>query len=711
MAKLEKIRSKAGLLVLVVGLALFAFIIGDFLNSGSTYFRQSQERIAEIDGEVIKIQDYQARVDEMTEIYKMQSGSASLPEEYMTQIRQSVFDGMVQEIVLDEATQKLGMVVGPEELFDMVQGENISPLIQQMQMFVNPQTGAFDKSALLTFLKQIDVDNIATYPAEQQAQLQQAQRFWMFWEKNIKRQRLESKYTTLLSKAIAANALDAKAAFDESVENSDIVYAMQSYATIPDSTIAVSDSEIKQLYEQRKESYKQKASKIIDYIAVDIRPSKEDYDKVQADIESVKSELETTDRVADLVNENSEVPYVDAFFTENALDAEMKQFATTAEVGAIYGPVFDNDKYRLFKLIDKTNAPDSVKVSHIMLAGKGEAETKALADSLLTVLKGGASFEELAKQFSADQAAENGGELGWFTEATALRGVNAEFKDAVFGTPLNQIAVVKSMYGTHLVKVTEKTANVAKYKVADIDMTVSPSSKTYSNIYNELNQFISNNHSLEKLTANAKEAGYNLVSDATVTKDDQLLGSVQNSRQVIRWAFQNDKGAISEIFECNDKFVVAAMKGSLDEGYRPVELVAAPLKAELIAQKKGEQIAAALAAKNLTSVEAYAEAMGAKVDSVKFVNFATRRISGIGIEPNLNAAVAMAQVDQVSAPVKGNNGVYVFKVYARNKDAKTYDEAEQVRTLDATNAYRVGFQAIQSLINKAEVEDNRIRFY
>ena len=711
MATLEKIRSKAGLLVLVVGLALFAFIIGDFLNSGSTYFRQSQERIAEIDGEVIKIQDYQARVDEMTEIYKMQSGSASLPEEYMTQIRQSVFDGMVQEIVLDEATQKLGMVVGPEELFDMVQGENISPLIQQMQMFVNPQTGAFDKSALLTFLKQIDVDNIATYPAEQQAQLQQAQRFWMFWEKNIKRQHLESKYTTLLSKAIAANALDAKAAFDESVENSDIVYAMQSYATIPDSTIAVSDSEIKQLYEQRKESYKQKASKIIDYIAVDIRPSKEDYDKVQADIESVKSELETTDRVADLVNENSEVPYVDAFFTENALDAEMKQFATTAEVGAIYGPVFDNDKYRLFKLIDKTNAPDSVKVSHIMLAGKGEAETKALADSLLTVLKGGASFEELAKQFSADQAAENGGELGWFTEATALRGVNAEFKDAVFGTPLNQIAVVKSMYGTHLVKVTEKTANVAKYKVADIDMTVSPSSKTYSNIYNELNQFISNNHSLEKLTANAKEAGYNLVSDATVTKDDQLLGSVQNSRQVIRWAFQNDKGAISEIFECNDKFVVAAMKGSLDEGYRPVELVAAPLKAQLIAQKKGEQIAAALAAKNLTSVEAYAEAMGAKVDSVKFVNFATRRISGIGIEPNLNAAVAMAQVDQVSAPVKGNNGVYVFKVYARNKDAKTYDEAEQVRTLDATNAYRVGFQAIQSLINKAEVEDNRIRFY
>ena len=229
MATLEKIRSKAGLLVLVVGLALFAFIIGDFLNSGSTYFRQSQERIAEIDGEVVKIQDYQGRVDEMAEMYKMQSGSASLPEEYMTQIRQSVFDAMVQEVVLDEATAKLGMGVSPEELFDMVQGENISPLIQQMQMFTNPQTGAFDKAALLNFLKQIDSDNIASYPADQQAQLIQAKNFWLFWEKNIKRQRLEQKYTTLLSKAISANSLDAKEAYNDNAENSDIIYAIICY--------------------------------------------------------------------------------------------------------------------------------------------------------------------------------------------------------------------------------------------------------------------------------------------------------------------------------------------------------------------------------------------------------------------------------------------------------------------------------------------------
>lgn len=711
MATLEKIRSKAGLLVAVVGVALFAFIIGDFLNSGSTFFRQSQEKIAEIDGHAIQIQDYQQRIDEMTEVYKMQSGSASLPEEYMTQIRQSVFDGMVQEIVMDEATEALGMVVSPEELFDMVQGENISPIIQQTQMFVNPQTGAFDKVALLNFLKAIDDENIATYPADQQAQLLQARNFWLFMEKNIKRQRLEQKYTTLLSKAMTTNALDAKDAFEESSENSDIVYAMQAYSTIPDSTIAVSDSEIQQLYNERKEQFKQQEGRVIDYIAVDIRPSKEDYDNAEADIESLKEELQASAQVEDLVNENSEVPYLDAFFTENAFDAEMRQFATTAEVGDIYGPVFANDKYRMFKLVDKTTGPDSVKVSHIMLAGRTEAELATLTDSIMDALKGGADFAALARQYSVDQAAENGGELGWFTEATALRGVNEDFKNALFSTPVNQLASVKSNYGTHIIKVTERTANVPKYKVADIDMTVSASSKTYSDIYNALNQFVSTNNTLDKMNANAQEAGYNLSSKVTVNKNDQTVGTIRDSRQVVRWAFQNGNGTVSEIFECDDKFIVAGVVSSLEEGYRPVDAVASSLRSEIAAQKKGDQIVSELKAKNLTSLEAYAEAMGAKVDSVKFINFSTRRIAGIGIEPNLNAAVSIAPVDQLSEPVKGNNGVYVFKVTARNKDAREYDEASEIRSIDATNAYRIAYQAIQALVDRADVEDNRIRFY
>ena len=335
MATLEKIRSKAGLLVTIVGVALFAFIIGDFLNSGSTYFRQSQELVIDVNGSEMKIQEYQARVDEMAEMYKMQNGASSLPEEYMTQIRQSVFDGFVQEVILDEETEKLGMTVGPEELFDMVQGENISPVI--MQQFTNPETRTFDKTYLLNFLKQIN-DNTTNYTAEQRAEIDKAKAFWLFLERNIKRQRLEQKYMSLISKAVSANKLDAKDAFDGGAESSDIVYAMQAYSTIPDSTITVSESELKKLYEQRKETLKQKEEKVIKYIAADIRPSKEDYDKASADIEAIKEELKSNENVADVVNDNSEVPYMDAFFAQSALDAEMGKFAETALVGDIYGP-------------------------------------------------------------------------------------------------------------------------------------------------------------------------------------------------------------------------------------------------------------------------------------------------------------------------------------------------------------------------------------
>lgn len=712
MATLEKIRSKAGLLVIVVGLALFAFIIGDFLNSGSTYFRQSQETVVDVNGEVIKIQDYQARVDEMMEMYKQQSGQTSLSEEYTSQIRESVYGSMVREIILDEETAKLGMTVSPEELFDMVQGENISPMIQQMQMFANPETGTFDKAALLNFLKTIDSDKIASYPADQQAQLIQAKNFWLFWEKNIKQQRLEQKYATLLSKAIAANTIDAKEVFNETAENSDIIYVMQSYSTIPDSTIQVSDSEIKKLYEQRKNLYKQKEGKVINYIAVDILPSQEDHDNVSADIEKLKEEFRTAEKVSDIVNENSDVPYMDVFFTETAFDPEMKGFVEKAAIGEVYGPVFADNKFRMFKLIDKTVAPDSVKVSHIMLANTGdEARTKVLADSLQNVLKNGGDFVELAKQFSADQAAQNGGELGWFTEISAQRGVGDDFKNAVFNTPSGQIAMVKTQYGTHLVKVTDRTANVTKYKVADIDMAVTPSSKTYSNIYNELNQFIAKNGKMDKIEDAAKEAGYNLQSNVTVTADNEVIGNVKNSRQVVRWAFKEDKGAVSEIFECDDKFVVAVLQGSLKEGFRPLAAVAPMLKAELIAEKKGEKIAADLLAKNATSIDQYAEIMGARADSVKFVNFGTRRITSIGVEPKLNAMISIAAVDKVSEPVKGNNGVYVFKVYERNKDAKEYNEEEVIKGIESSNAYRFSFQSIQELIDGADIKDTRIRFY
>jgi peptidyl-prolyl cis-trans isomerase D len=714
MATLEKIRSKAGLLVTVVGIALFAFIIGDFLNSGSTFFRQHQETVLEVNGTSIKHPDFQSRLTELEHVAELQSGQTSLPEEYRIQIRQNVYNNLVEEIVLNGELLKLGMTVTPEELFDMVQGENIAPMLLQNQMFHNPQTGQFDKAYYLNFLKMTADEAINNAPQGQQEQLLQLRTLRLYWEKMLKLQRQEQKYIMLLSKAMSANKLDAKDAYAGQAESSDIAFVMQPYSSVPDSAVTVGSAEIAKLYDARKKAFRQEEAKVISYISVDILPSQDDYSKVSAEIEQVKLELTGSEieSIRDFVADNSETLYVDAFRSENSLDVEAKQFVASAAVGDTYGPFLDqsSNRYRLFKLIDKTLAPDSVKVSHIMIMNDGrEAE---VSDSLINELKRG-DFAAMAAAHSIDQnSAANGGDLGWLTEDVALRIVNDDFKDAIFAAVPNEIFKFRSTQGTHLLKVTERTANVNKYKLAEFDKSVSPSSKTYNDLYNALNQFIVRHRNIEQLDTAAQHAGYAFFSDVSLSSADENIGSIPQSRKVIHWAFEHKKGDVSEIFDCDNKYlVIAAMQGTVRKGYRSLSSLEPSLKAELIARKKGEKIEADLKARGLSSIDAYAQAMNASVDSVRFVNFSTPRITGIGAEPKLNALISMATPNSVSAPAAGNNGVYVFEVFNRENRSLPYDEASQTEALNATAIYRYGQQAMQLLIYNADITDNRIRFY
>ncbi|MDR1675088.1 MAG: SurA N-terminal domain-containing protein [Tannerella sp.] len=710
MATLEKIRNLSGLLVGVVGLALFAFIIGDFLNSGSSYFRTPPDQVAKIEGTAINYNYYQSRIEEMTNVYKMGNNTGNLPEEYLIQIRQSVYNSLVQEIVLNEALDRLGIKVTSEELFDMVQGENVSPMVQQIPLFTDPQTGMFSKARALNILKTIE--NPEAVPQEQRAEIESLRNYWLFWERNIKQQRLQEKYTALLAKALVANPLDAKNAYEGGLESSDIVFAMQSYATVADSLVSVSDAEAKKLYEQRREQFRQKESRIMDYISVDIRPSEDDFSKVSEDIEKVKEELAVTHTIAEMVNIHPEMKYVDAFKSEKAWDLDIATFVAKAEINEVEGPVFKDDSYRLYKLVDKTVAPDSVKVSHIFLPEQPGVDVAAQADSLLNVLKAGGSFEELSTRYSADQqSVERGGEVGWFTEEIALTQIGEDFRSAIFSAPLNQPVITKTTFGTHIIKITEKTADVPKYKVADLTLQVTPSTKTYGLIYNELNQFLAKNNTPEKISQSARDAGYSLVPNVRITTEDRMIGSVPDSRQVVRWAFESTrKDEISTIFECKNNFVIVIRKGALQEGYQSFASVAPMLKYELIARKKGEEIVKGLKAKNLQTLDAYAQAMNATPDTVKFINMNTSRITGIGLEPALNAEITYAPVNQLSGPVIGTNGVYVFIVTNRVKETREYDESQEVRTLEAGNAYRIGYQAVQALVEKAEIVDRRIRF-
>jgi len=708
MATLEKIRNRAGLLVGVVGLALFAFIIGDFLRSGSTFFRQNKEKVAIVDGQSIGIREYQDAVEAMTNNYK--SRGTALTEDQQNQLRQMVFDQLVGTILLNNQSNKVGFIVSKDELADLVMGNNISPIIKQIPYFQNPQTKAFDKNSLIQFLQLIESDDWSMYTAEQQQQLQKEKENWLTVEKNVKEQKLVDKFSNLMISAIVANSLDSKAAYNDNAVSVDFNYVSQPYTSISDTGFVVSDADIAKLYDARKQNYKQETAKLISYIAVSILPSETDYSDISARMEKVKDELAKADNPADVISDNSDTPFIDAYVSAAQLSNDEKSFVEHASIGDIDGPKLTDKTYNMYKLIGITQAPDSIKVNQMTFPNTDEAKTKIHIDSLIKVIQSGKSFADVA---SVESNGQTNGDMGWQTETSLVSGVDVKFANELFNAKINELFTVKTSYGIHLIQVVEKTKPVTKYKIGLVRMETTPSQETYNKLYNSLNQYLSKNHSLDKFRAAAADAGYVCQTNVQVLENQTNIASIENTRQVIKWANSHSKGEISEIFECQNYFVIAAIEGDLKAGFRPLKDVSDILKRELINEKKGAKIVAALEAKNLSGLDAYSIAMNSPIQEVKFVTFTTPRITGIGSEPIVNVKAVASEVGNITGPFAGKNGVYVLSLTAKNTSNQKYDEATQKLQMNMQNSYKI-MQLVQSnriLRDKATIEDNRSRFY
>jgi len=412
MAVLDKIRSKGVLLVGAVGLALLAFIVGDFLNSGSSYFNKSKETVAKIVGEEINIKDYTASIDQMTEVYKIETGKSELNEEMMTQLRSSVWESMVNEKILNTEAKKLGLAVSKEELSDRCIGKNIHPLIQQRRTFAG-ENGQFSRPLLIQFLSSLEQ---APADEEMKQQLAKANSYWLFWEKTVKNSILQEKYTALISKSVVANSLDAKMSYQDRKTSVDVAYVVQPYYTVSDSAVTVSKSDIKDRYNKQKQLYKTDANCSINYVAFEIRPLKGDYKEAEEWMNKLSTEFKTTDDVVGLVNSNSDVMYNGQNYSVATVPANLKAFAFSGKAGDIVGPMFVNDTYTMARIMQSgIMQSDSVKLRHIFLVEKDAAKV----DSLVAAISAGGDFAAMARQYSAvKQTAANGGEIGWIQEGT-----------------------------------------------------------------------------------------------------------------------------------------------------------------------------------------------------------------------------------------------------------------------------------------------------
>lgn len=704
MAILGKIRSKGILLMLVVGFALLAFVVGDALTQGSTYFNKSRETVAEIAGEEINIKDFSAAIEQMVEVYKIETGQSELSEEITSQLRNSVWESLVNEKLINAEAEKLGLAVSPEELTDHLIGNNIHPLIMQRRAFAG-ENGQFSKPALVQFLKSLD----QTPENEEMAkQIENAKSYWAFWEKTVKNSMLQEKYNALIGKAVTANSLDAKMNFEASKTSVDVNYVVQPYFSISDSAVTVTKEDIKERYNKLKEQFKQEANRSINYVVFNVKPSAEDYKKAETTMNSLSNEFRTTADPIGFVNSNSEIRFNNAAYSEKTVPANLKDFAFGSATGAVTGPVFANDAYTMARVVESgIMQSDSVKLRHIYLATKDEAKT----DSLVAAIKAGANFAELAQKYSAvQQTAANGGEIGWIVEG--MQGIDKELSNKAFYYGANDVFTLKNAQGTQIMQIMEKTPARRKVKLAIFEVKVNTSNATVSKIFNEAKQFATD-LSGDKFDKKAQEKGYVVRNANELLQSVEKIADIPNSRQIIRWAFESEKGDVSDVYDCSNQFVVATTTEVNEKGYRSIEKVTDQLKAELIRDKKAE-----LMIKNMTaqiaktpSLEGLAASVGTDVKSAPAVNFSAYQFGVAGFEPAVIGKVSVLPINKLSAPIKGNAGVYVVVPTNPQANPMPFDAKMMIMQLNSRMSYSLPYMITQDLKDKSEITDNRLIFF
>lgn len=707
MATLQKIRTRAGLLVaIVIGISLAAFILGDMLQSSSSIFQKNQMELGEVNGESIQYPDFQKQVEELGEIYKQNTQQNQLDEESWVQVREQIWQNNVREVVMNEVFDDLGIKVSSEELFDMIQGTNLHPIIQQL--FRDPNTGQVDRGAIVRFLKGLE-----TQVAPEQRS------YWLYLEKQINDERAQAKYNNMVAKGLYVTTNEAQESLNAKNKVANFDYVALNLMDVSDSTVSVSDAELKEYFNKNKDTYKQEKLRKIEYITYQVKPSAADYKDGEKWINDIKADFASATDNVQFVNTNSDVDFEATWAKKETLPANIGTwvFDENAEVNAVFGPYFENDTYILSKLHAVEMLPDSVEARHILLRVNTQEEMLAaqtLADSLKTVIDNGGDFATLASLYSTDQgSAMVGGDLGWFSRGMMVK----PFEDAAFSNAKNEVKVVMSQFGIHIVQTTNRSALSKQVQVANLVRRVVPSTRTYQDTYAQASKFAGENTTAEKFEK-AVAAEKLVKRVVSVGENERQIVGLENARMLIRAAYTADEGDIimttqgSPIFELGDNFVIAVLTQAIEEGVAKFEDVKPRVQLNVIKEKKLEYLKgkANSAAQGKSDLYSIAAALNTDVKNATNISFNSFSIPGLGLEPAVVGTVASIETDKISAPVAGNNGVYIVKVTSVNQMGDTDAVAEKQR-LAMNMTSRAAAQAYEAQKDVASVVDKRSKFY
>ena len=704
MATLQKIRDKGTLLVVFVGVALVAFILGDLLTSGSTFRERGQNRAFVVDGTVVTATEFAERVNAMEDFQRMLSGQM-LDEQAATQIREQVYQQMVRERLIGAQAARLGITVTRAELNDLVHGEVLSPILHQLPFFVDPNTGILNRDILMEFLSTLNSPMIT----------EEELAIWLLIENMIVTQRLEEKYFSLLAHAVMINDVEVRNHFDHSQKNADIAFVMQHYFAIPDSEVEVTDREVREFFNRHRENFRFETPLVrISYFVYDITPSNDDFAAVEEDAARAAEELATSSNPQIVVADFSDTPFVDAFVSEHLLTPTQVEFVRSANIGDVEGPVLEGDVFQVFKLIDRIVAPDSVhlRMMGIPMMGFGQDSIVLnFVDSIYNDIRSGMAFADVANSLNPQAM---GGDVGWAREID-LVGFGSDVVRQIFSAPVGQLLRLSSMGQELIVQIENRTRPVTKHKLAMINMSVIPSERTTNNVDNRLNQFVSQPDIDTRFNDLAAQEGFWIMPNVIVPTNEIGLSSgmmhIPGTRQVISWAANERRMGTVRRFDLPNMRVVAQVNEFIPAGIAPLSEMQSHIRMRLINERKGEHIISQLNAQQLTSLEAFADAMHSRIDTVRFVNFNTRNISGVGNEPTLNAVAGFAPVNSLQGPMAGNMGVYVAKVIDRAYGVAELDLELHRNIMFGEKVQRLQMQTVDVLRNKLGVTDYRYRFW
>ena len=719
MTRLGKIRSKGILLIIIIGLGLFAFIAEEAFRSCNGIKGQNSQQIGEVLGEKIYVQDFQKLLEEYQDAMKLTMRTDNLSEDQLNQLKDQVWQQLVSERVMKEDCKKLGLTVTEDELQNVL-NDGTNQLLTQTP-FVNQQTGRFDVSILKQFIDAYRKAE-ASNNSQQLDQMRPAYNYWLFVEKNLRTQLLAQKYQSLLANCVLSNKVEAKMAFNEENEEAQIQLASIAYNTIKDADIKVTDEELKAKYEELKPAFRQQQeTRDVKMVDVQVKASATDRGQLQKDMAGYQKQLAAAADPTQVVSKSgSMIQYIGLPVSGKAFQ-QYPDIASKIDSMAVGTTgVVENTKdntYNIVRILSRTELPDSVEFRQIQVGGKTLEAARASADSIQKALAAGGDFQAIAKRYGQDSTTT------WFTgamyeQATTMSQDNRAYIEALLNGAVGSTQNIELTQGNVVIQVLNRKAMKSKAVAAVIKKEIRFSDNTYSKAYNRFSQFVTQSQaSLADLQKHATKFGYTVQDLNDFATSSHTVGNVGGSgiRDAIKWIFEAKEGQVSQLFEAgkeNDHLLVLCMTKIHPQGYRPWDdaQVKEILKREVIRDKKAEMILAKL--KGVNSIAA-AQAKGAKVSTVNQITFAAPAfIQATGAaEPALSGAVAAtAQGKFCSAPVKGNAGVYVFQVVKKQMRPAKYNEEQQIQMCRQRAMQYMG-NFMQDLVFGAGVVDNRYLFF